>query len=157
MNEPNPVTVAMTGTVPPGMDPLVALTLGICQQSTASVPPPARLLPLVSQSPNEAVANMLARLIGDDPRCATSAIIILTGIQAFLDTGDAKATATIWEPLIVARKLKQQWGGQAYRQACKALATCHGPQEANYRLYTDVCQLLVQDPEQEKNVVDASN
>jgi hypothetical protein len=126
----------------------------MAEEHTGAQPAP-RLVPLIDKGPNELVANLLARLIGDDPRAATSAIVILSGLQAFLDSNDPQQTAAIWEPLITARRLKQQWGGQAYRKACQALAQCHGPQEANYRLYTDVCQILVQDPEQDKNVVDS--
>ena len=140
MKEPD-VIIGTTGTVAPSLDPLTGLALGLMQR---------RLLPLMEGGENEKVANLLARLIGDGPRAAASALVILTGLQEFLNSGQAKTTAFVWEPLITARQMKQQWGGQAYHQACVALAACSGSNDPNFRLYGDVCQILIQDPEQEK-------
>jgi len=112
------------------------------------------LLPLEEGGPNEKVANMLAMLIGDGPRAATSALVILTGLQEFLNSGIAETTAAVWEPLITSRKLKREFGGQAYKKACEMLAACSGTDDPNFRLYGDVCQILIQDPDQEKITVD---
>lgn len=123
--------------------------------TTQTQPEQARLTPLVENGPNEKVANMLARLIGDDPRAATSALIILMGLQAYLDTGKPETVGVFWEPIITARKLKKDYGGQAYRKACEVLASFNEDQDnPSYHLYTDVCQILIQDPEQEKIPVD---
>lgn len=116
--------------------------------------PSVKLLPLIEGGPNEQVANLLARLIGTGPRAAGSALVILTGLQEFLDTGKSEAVAAVWEPLMTVRKLKQEWGGQAYKKACEAMAACSGSDDANFRLYSDVCAILIQDPEQEKLTVD---
>lgn len=116
--------------------------------------PTVKLLPLLEGSPNEKVANMLARLIGEGPRAATSALVILTGLQAYLDSGIAETTGHIWEPLITARDLKRQFGGQAYKNACQSMAACASSDDPNFRLYSDVCQVLLQDPDQEKIPVD---
>lgn len=116
--------------------------------------PSVKLLPLNEGGDNEKIANMLARLIGEGPRAAGSALVILTGLQEFLDTGKAEATAAVWEPLITVRKMKQELGGQAYRKACELMAACSGSDDPNFRLYSDVCAILIQDPEQEKLTVD---
>ena len=123
--------------------------------TTQTQPEQARLTPLVENGPNEKVANMLARLIGDDPRAATSALIILMGLQAYLDTGNPETVGVFWEPIITARKLKKDYSGQAYRKACEVLGSFNGDQDnPNHHLYTDVCQILIQDPDQEKIPVD---
>lgn len=145
MDTPPDVIIGTTGTAAPGLEPPTGLALGLVQR---------RLLPLVEGGENEKVANLLARLIGDSPRAATSALVILTGLQEFLNTGKAEATALLWEPLVTARQMKQQWGGQAYNKACAVLAACSGSDDPNFRLYSDVCQILIQDPEQEKIAVD---
>jgi len=116
--------------------------------------PSVKLLPLVEGGPNEKVANLLARLIGDGPRAAGSALVILTGLQAFLETGIPEMTAAVWEPLITVRELKREFGGQAYKKACEAMAACSSSDDLNFKLYSDVCAILVQDPEQEKIPVD---
>jgi len=112
--------------------------------------PSVNLLPLVENGPNEQVANMLSRLIGEGPRAAASALVILTGLQQFLDTGKSEAAASLWEPLITVRHMKAQWGGQAYRKACEMMAACSDSNDPNFSLYSDVCAILIQDPEQEK-------
>lgn len=116
--------------------------------------PSVKLLPLVEGGPNEQVANMLARLIGEGPRAAGSALVILTGLQEFLDTGKPEAVAAVWEPLVTVRQMKAQFGGQAYKKACEILLACSGSDDPNFRLYSDVCAILIQDPEQEKLKVD---
>ena len=70
MKEPD-VIIGTTGTVAPSLDPLTGLALGLMQR---------RLLPLMEGGENEKVANLLARLIGDGPRAAGSALVILTGL-----------------------------------------------------------------------------
>ena len=121
---------------------------------TPDTTPPLRLIPLIENGPNEKVANMLARLIGEDQRAATSALVILMGLQEFLDSGKPENVALFWEPIVAARNLKKEWGGQAYRKACEIIAQCAGPETENYRLYKDVCQILLNDPEQEKIAID---
>jgi len=115
---------------------------------------PVKLLPLEEGGPNEKVANLLARLIGEGPRAAGSALVILTGLQAFLETGRPEMPAAVWEPLITVRELKREFGGQAYKKACNLMLACSGSDDPNFKLYSDVCAILVQDPEQEKIQVD---
>jgi hypothetical protein len=124
-------------------------------ENQTEVPSPeVRLLPLIENGSNEKVANMLARLIGGDERSATSALIILTGLQKFLDSGIPETTGALWEPLIEARKLKKEWGGQAYRKATELAASAHNTASTSHTLYMEVCQILLGDPEQEKFKVD---
>lgn len=84
--------------------------------------PAVRLLPLVAESPNEGVANLLARLLVEDETQiemgATGALLILSGIQTFLDSGgDYRAVERVWEPHIVARHLEKAYGKDAAKNA----------------------------------------
>lgn len=124
-------------------------------ENQTEVPAPeVRLLPLIENGSNEKVANMLTRLIGGDERAATSALIILAGLQKFLDSGIPETTGALWEPLIEARNLKKQWGGQAYRKATELASAAHDIDSNSYTLHMEVCQILLGDPEQEKFMVD---
>lgn len=81
-----------------------------------------RLLPLNEGAPNEGLANALARLMIEDESQAelgaSNALIILTGIQAFLDSGgDYLTVERIWEPYIVARQLQKTYGDGAWKKA----------------------------------------
>lgn len=116
--------------------------------------PSVKLLPLIEGGANEKVANMLTRLIGDNPQAATSALIVLMGLDAFLKTGDPETVAVFWEPLIIVRKLKKEFGGQAYRKALEKVAEAHNKDAKTYTVYKDACQILLHDPEQEKIAVD---
>lgn len=83
--------------------------------------PVPRLLPLVEGTHNEGVANALARLIvADETQAemgARGALLILTGIQTFLDTGDYLAVERIWEPIILARHLERAYKDEGAKQA----------------------------------------
>lgn len=92
-----------------------------------SAPSPPRFLPLVERSANEGVANALARLLTTDESLVESgsltALLILTGIQAFLDSGgDYLAVERIWEPVIVTQQLKRAYGLSALDKV-KEMAT----------------------------------
>lgn len=83
--------------------------------------PAVRLLPLETGGPNEIVANKLARLLcsaeADTEAATHTALLILTALQAFLDSGDARAVDALWEPLITAQRLSVEFGEEAWRQA----------------------------------------
>lgn len=81
-----------------------------------------RLLPLVAESSNEGLANLLARLLVEDENHiemgATGALLILSGIQTFLDRGgDYRAVERVWEPHIVARHLEKAYNQEAAKNA----------------------------------------
>lgn len=88
-----------------------------------------RLLPLIEGSPNEGLANLLARLIvekeEDAAQASWAAIVILSGIQAFLDTnGDYGTVELMWEPAIVIRNLQKTYGPKAKDVANEMAASC---------------------------------
>lgn len=90
------------------------------QQPNSS--PEVRLLPLAEGAPNEGLANLLARLLIEDEsqaeQGAQAALLILTGIQSFIDTGgDYLTVERIWEPVIVARQLEKTHGDLAWKKA----------------------------------------
>lgn len=84
--------------------------------------PEIRLLPLVEGAANEKLANGLARLLIDDEKQAQlgaqAALLILTGIQTFIDSeGDYEVVEQLWEPNIVARQLEAKHGPEAWKKA----------------------------------------
>lgn len=94
--------------------------------SQESQPPPSlpevKLLPLVEGAANEKLANALARLLIDDEKQAQlgaqAALLILTGIQTFLDSaGNYDLVEQLWEPNIVARQLEAKHGPEAWKKA----------------------------------------
>lgn len=89
---------------------------------------PARLLPLIPDSPNEGVANSLARLLIEDEiqsrEGAQGALLILTGLQAFLDTGTYLAVEQLWEPVIVCRQMQKAYRESAWKKAAEMAAAC---------------------------------
>src|SRR5579885_3229519 len=91
------------------------------QAQPAALP---RLLPLVENSANDGVANALARLLTDDPAQVENstrlAILILTGIQTFFDSGGSYAAVEqIWEPVIVAHQMTKTYGANAWKKAAE--------------------------------------
>jgi hypothetical protein len=117
-----------------------------------------RLLPLVERSANDGVANALGRLLVEDPAQAEDgarlAILILTGIQTFLDSdGSYAAVEQIWEPVIVARHMAKAYGTDAWKKAAemsgvaKTVADNRGAQ-----IYASAAVLLA--PEDIKKRVD---
>lgn len=110
-----------------------------------------RLLPLIEKSDNDGVANALARLLTEDPAQAEDAsrlaILILTGIQTFLDAGGAyTAVEQVWEPVIVARQMTKAYGANAWKKAAemsgaaKAVSDNRGAQ-----IYATVAVMLAPD------------
>lgn len=86
--------------------------------------PVVRLLPLTEGAPNEGLANALARLLIDDESQAESgaqyALLILTGIQTFYDTGgNYVAVERLWEPFIVSRQMEKAYGEKAWEKAAE--------------------------------------
>ena len=85
---------------------------------------PARLMPLITGSDNELVANCAARFLTDDDTnaqvCANAAIAILHALQLYLDTGDASTALLILEPITVSRNLVKRHG---YEQALTTATT----------------------------------
>lgn len=92
-------------------------------QETKPVPTTARLMPLITGSDNELVANCLARFLTDDDTnaqvCANATVAILHALQLYLDTGDPSTAIIILEPITVSRNLVKRLG---YEQAL-AMAT----------------------------------
>lgn len=94
--------------------------------------PAVRLLPLVEGSSNEGLANALARLLVENEEQAEmgarGALLILTGIQTFIDSGgDYLKVEHLWEPCIVARHMEFAHGETAWIKACEmaeAARTC---------------------------------
>ncbi len=125
-------------------------------ENTAPSANEPKLLPLDAGGENEKVANLLAQLVNaDDPsRAANTALIILVGLQGYLNTGNAESAAAAWEPIITARALKKQFGNQAYREALKRMPDSPESHPKTYALFQDVAQILLSDPEQEKFPVD---
>jgi hypothetical protein len=92
------------------------------ESQPAKSSPALRLLPLVADSPNEGLANALARLLIEDETQAEmgskGALLILSGIQTFIDSGgDYLAVERVWEPVIVARYLEKAYKLDAPKQA----------------------------------------
>lgn len=84
-----------------------------------------RLLPLVQNGPNDKLANLLAELLVEDASQAEdgarASLTILTGIQAFQDSGgDARTVEIAWRPIIIARQLLKEHGeDKAWEAAAK--------------------------------------
>jgi hypothetical protein len=116
-----------------------------------SSPEAIRLLPLVEGAPNEGVANTLARLLIDDESQAeigaSSAIVILSGIQAFYDSGgDFLVVERIWEPYIVARQMQKAFGANAWKKAAEMAGAAHAANdERGAVIYERVATLLSPD------------
>lgn len=96
-------------------------TLNQIQSVRDRLPKTVRLLPLVANGPGEKLANLLAQLLVDDEsqaeNGARAALMILTGIQAFFDSGgDAKVLEHAWRPAIIARALERK-GPDAWKEA----------------------------------------
>lgn len=88
--------------------------------------PAVRLLPLVENSPNEKLANTLAHLLApnenDAEPAAQWALLILTGIQAYYDTGgNYLAVERLWAPIILSRQLAD--GPEAWKKAMELAKT----------------------------------
>lgn len=124
--------------------------------------PLPRLLPLIEQAPNEGVANALARLLIDDPANAEDGtrltILILTGIQAFLDSGGCyEATELVWEPVIVARQMLKAYANDAcnkaqeMREAAAVVKDVRGAE-----IYARVTELLAQHQQHINKKVDSA-
>jgi hypothetical protein len=115
-----------------------------------------RLLPLIENSPNEGVANTLARLLVEDVSQAHlgahSAILILTGVQAFLDSGgDYTVVERLWEPIIVARQMEKSYGSAAWKKAAEmAAAATKVNDERGQAIYSRAATILC--PEVNKGV-----
>lgn len=106
-----------------------------------------RLLPLVEHASNERLAQCLARLMtGDESQAedsARAALMILAGIQAFLDSGDYRAVEAIWEPAIVARQLLAAHGESAWKKAAEQAGACKAMNdERGAFIYERVAALL---------------
>jgi len=111
--------------------------------------PVVRLLPLVENSPNEGLANLLARLLIDDEaqaeQGAQGALLILTGIQSFFDNGgDYQTVELLWEPVIVARHMEKTLGlAAAAAKAADMAAAARGVNdERGAAIYERTAQLL---------------
>lgn len=123
--------------------------------------PEVRLLPLVPESPNEGVANLLARLLVEDETQiemgATGALLILSGIQTFIDSGgDYKAVERVWEPHIVARHLEKAYGTEAAKNARQlAAAMQKGGDQRGAWLYERAAKLLDPPPPDINKPVDS--
>jgi len=90
-----------------------------------------RLLPLVPGSPNEFLANVLAMLLTEDEEhaedAARGALLILTGIQAFQDSGgDSRTIDLAWRPAIIVRDLLKRYGDNAWQVAAKTAGEARG-------------------------------
>lgn len=90
-----------------------------------------RLLPLAPGTANEELANVLALLLTDDiaavEDAARGALLILTGIQAFQDSGgDYRVIEQAWRPAIIARDLLTKHGDNAWQVAAKAAGEARG-------------------------------
>jgi hypothetical protein len=118
-----------------------------------------RLLPLVEKAPNDGLANCLARLLVDDATQAEdgarASLLILTGIQAFLDSnGDYRAVEAAWEPSIVARHMLKAYGDEAWRKAAEMCGGCKAVEdERGAYIYARVAEMLA--PEDVKKRVDS--
>ncbi len=112
-----------------------------------------RLLPLVQFSANDGVANLLARMLTDDPALAAeasqSSLLILTGIQTFLDTGgDYLAVERLWEPVIVAREMEKAYGPEegakkAVEMGAAARAVCDVRGAGIYEQVAGILQSMI--------------
>lgn len=109
---------------------------------------PPRLLPLIENSPNDGLANLLTRLLIDDPALADDgarlAILIMTGIQAFLDSGGSYSAVEIyWEPVITARQMAKAYGEHTWKKAAEMAGACKATgDERGAAIYTRVAEML---------------
>lgn len=90
-----------------------------------------RLLPLVPGTGNEQLANVLAMLLTEDEAhaedAARGALLILTGIQAFQDSGgDYRTIEMAWRPAIIVRDLLLRHGDNAWQVAAKTAGEARG-------------------------------
>jgi len=110
----------------------------------------ARLLPLIPNSSNEGLANTLARLLVEDESQAETgaqgALFILTGIQAYLDSGGAYSVIEhAWEPCIVARQIKKTYGQDGMKKAAEMAAACRAVEDSRgAQIYERVTALLTE-------------
>jgi len=113
--------------------------------------PEVRLLPLVEGAPNEGVANALARLLAADESqaelAARSALFILTGIQAFYDSGgNYLAVERFWEPVIVSRQMEKAYGPKALEKAVEMTEAAHKAEDRRGAgIYAQVVAMLSPD------------
>lgn len=119
--------------------------------------PAVRLLPLVNGGANEKLANLLAHLLVEDEsqaeNGARAALMILTGIQAFLDSkGDARVIEHAWRPTIVARELEKSGPDAWIRAATIAGEAMANDDKETADLYERVALMLK--PEDVKTDVD---
>ena len=114
----------------------------------ASSSPEVRLLPLAEGAPSEMLANTLARLLTDDASQAESgargALLILTGVQAFLDSGgNPHVIELAWEPTIAARELEKNHGADAWKRAAELAGEALAADDAKKaQLYGRVALML---------------
>lgn len=108
-----------------------------------------RLLPLIENNPNEGLANLLTQLLVEDETQADAgaevALMILTGIQTFIDSGgNYLAVERLWYPVVIARKFQKTYGADAANQA-KALVPAfrNGGNERSAVIYERAAQLLL--------------
>lgn len=94
------------------------------------------------------LANTLARLLTEDTSHAESgargALLILTGIQAFFDSGgDPNVIELAWEPTIAARELEKKHGDNAWKRAAELAGEALGAEDAaKAQLYGRVALML---------------
>lgn len=124
--------------------------LSIQENEMSTEHPQPRLLPLIAQSENERLANGLARLLTDDVGEAENAsrlsIVILTGIQLFLDSGSYSATENTWEAVVLARDLFKEHGPDAWKVAAARAGAAKAANEPRQALiYTTVAEMLAPD------------
>lgn len=106
-----------------------------------------RLLPLTPASANEGLANLLARLLTEDEsqaeHSAQAALFILSGIQAFLDSGDYRSVEILWEPVLVARQMEKAYGTLGAAKATDMAAAMRLAQdERGAAIYERASELL---------------
>jgi hypothetical protein len=94
------------------------------------------------------LANTLARLLTDDASQAESgargALLILTGVQAFLDSGgNPHVIELAWEPTIAARELEKNHGADAWKRAAELAGEALAADDAKKaQLYGRVALML---------------
>ena len=112
-----------------------------------------RLLPLIEGGPNERLANMLGSLLTDDVAHAEdgarASLMILTGIQAYLDSnGDPRTFEAAWGPVIVARNMSKKYGPEAWQIAAKVSGEMKAENKpALAEMYERVALLLAPEPD----------
>ena len=119
--------------------------------------PEVRLLPLVEGAPNEGLANVLARLLIDDESQAeigaSNALIILSGIQAFYDSGgDFLIVERIWEPYIVSRQMQKAYGEGAWKKAAEMSGAARAANDERGAVIYERVATLLHHPDVNKRV-----